>query len=91
MPYVIDKPSTELAGKRPKHTNLTGDRKAYVGGELWFFDSTTLLISGGSGRYPPLDEQQLASAVEVFRSFGYKVTSLGWDPEEGPKRHWEGT
>ena len=54
VPYVIDKPSTELAGKRPKHTNLTGDRKAYVGGELWFFDSTTLLISGGSGRYPPL-------------------------------------
>ncbi len=42
-----------------------------------------MYVSGGSGRYPPADARQLADAVDVFRSYGYKVTSLGWDIESG--------
>ena len=36
-----------------------------------------LCVSGGSGRYPPTDSIQLDCAVQVFRNFGYDVTSLG--------------
>ena len=63
----------------PKHSNLTGSGEAYLGGELWFTSASSLYVSGGSGRYPPLNAAQLEEAVEVFESFGYEVTSLGWD------------
>ena len=82
IPYIIEAPLPELAGKCPKHTNLTGDGEAYLGGELWFCGYSELFVSGGSGRYPPHDPDQLECAVDVFRSFGYCVTSLGWDPQE---------
>ena len=52
-------------------------------GEAWFSDSANLFLSGGSGRYPPLDERQLNDAVEVFGSYGYMVNSLGWDIQSG--------
>lgn len=66
-------------GSVPKHTNLTGGGQAYLGGELWFTSATSIYLSGGSGRYPPLDATQLEEATEVFRSFGYEALSLGWD------------
>ncbi len=43
----------------PKHTNLTGGGRAYLGGELWFTNNSEVYVSGGSGRYPPSDERQL--------------------------------
>lgn len=90
VPYILEAPHAELDHEHPKHTNLTGDTKAYVGGELWFRTSTRLFVSGGSGRYPPCSEEQLEAAVGIFRWFNYEATSLGWDPAYGPKRHWEG-
>ncbi len=89
VPYILEAPHAALNDERPKHTNLTGDTEAYVGGELWFRTDMELFVSGGSGRYPPYSEKQLEAAVEVFRRFDYEVTSLGWDPAYGPKRHWE--
>lgn len=90
VPYILEAPLGELAGECPKHTNLTGGGKAYVGGELWFATDSQLFVSGGSGRYQPLNEEQLEEAVDVFRSFNFEVKSLGFDPEYGFKRHWEG-
>jgi hypothetical protein len=89
VPYIIDAETTVLEGQRPKHTNLTGDGEAYVGGELWFKTGSFLYVSGASGRYRPISEQQLKDAVKVFEAFGYEVQSLGWDEESGPKRYLE--
>ena len=86
IPYLIESPMEILAGYDPKHTNLTGGQPAYIGGELWFSDTSHMFVSGGSGRFPPLDEEQLAAAITVFSSFKYKVTSLGWDDEHGARR-----
>ncbi len=89
VPYIIEEGLQELEWQPPKHTNLTGDKEAYVGGELWFRNKSSLYVSGGSGRYPPLSETQLEDAVEVFEAFGYAVKSLGWDQETGARRYLE--
>ena len=79
IPYIRESPIQAICNALPKHTNLTGGGKAYLGGELWFKSCTYLYVSGGSGRYPPIDGDQLDCAVQVFRDFCYDVTSLGWD------------
>ena len=77
IPYVIERP---IDGRPvPKHTNLTGGAAAYIGGQIWFSSGTDLFLSGGSGRYPPRNEIELCDAAGVFESYGYMVTSLGWD------------
>ena len=78
IPYIIERPLSIVAGD-PKHTNLTGGRAAYMGGELWFSSNFDIFVSGGSGRYPPNCSRQLEDAVKVFESYQYRVTSLGWD------------
>lgn len=89
VPYIIEAAIEELGWDPPKHTNLTGDGKAYVGGELWFRDASFLFVSGGSGRYPPCSEGQLHDVIGVFNAFGYEVRSLGWKQQSGPIRHLE--
>lgn len=79
IPYIIERGLATLNGSLPKHTNLTGGGDAYIGGEMWFGSSICIFVSGGSGRYPPLCEGHLHDAVGVFESYGYQVTSLGWD------------
>ena len=88
IPYVLEAYIVRIGCAVPKHTNLTGGGDAYLGGEMWFKSNTTLCISGGSGRYPPKSAAQLEEAVNVFKSFGYRVDSLGWDEEEGRARRW---
>ena len=91
VPYTIERPLAAIEGNEPKHTNLTGGKQAYVGGEMWFASGEALYLSGGSGRYPPTDARQLKETVQVFESLGYKVRSLGWDQDAGRAlRHWEG-
>ena len=87
VPYILEFRIARI-GAMPKHTNLTGGNKAYLGGEMWFESNTALCISGGSGRYPPQNAAQLEDAVKVFESFGYSVASLGWDKEQGRARRW---
>lgn len=89
VPYIIEADLQQLEWQLPKHTNLTGDGEAYVGGELWFRNGSFLYVSGGSGRYPPLSERQLEDAVGVFEAFSYEVRSLGWHEQSGPLRHLE--
>ena len=86
IPYIIESPVAALGSELPKHTNLTGGNDAYLGGEMWFASSMALYVSGGSGRYPPVDGNQLEEAVRVFDAFGYHVISLGWDQSTGRPR-----
>lgn len=79
IPYLIESRMDILDRHLPKHTNLTGGKSAYIGGELWFSDANSIFVSGGSGRFPPLNEQQLDAAIGVFSSFKYTVKSLGWN------------
>ena len=90
IPYIIEAPIPAICCALPKHTNLTGGKEAYLGGEMWFTSNAALYVSGGSGRYPPADRSQLEEAARVFQSFGYAVTLLGWDGEIGvAKRYLE--
>ena len=79
VPYIAERRISALDGNLPKHTNLTGGSEAYVGGEMWFASPDSIYLSGGSGRYHPVSDAQLEDAVRVFESFGYAVTSLGWN------------
>lgn len=91
IPFVIERRLAYLNDSLPKHTNLTGGGCAYVAGEVWFKDSVHIFVSGGSGRYPPLCEGHLNDAVGVFESYGYQVTSLGWDTNnQQPNRVYRG-
>ena len=90
IPYIMECGIRVLGGNPPKHTNLSGGAQAYIGGQIWFESPAALWASGGSGRYPPIDSRQLELAVGVFRHYGYRVRSLGWDDATGePKRYWE--
>jgi len=85
IPYILEQPA-ERIGQSPKHTNLA--MRAHAGGELWFRDSKSITISGGSGRFPPRSAEELELIAEVFRSYEYKTQSLGWDAEtQTPLRH----
>lgn len=55
------------------HSNLTGGKRAYQGGELWFLDDGTVVINYRSGRYgADIDnEQQKAAVIQYFQSVGY--------------------
>ncbi len=88
IPYIREAPISSIAGKKPKHTNITGGGPAYLGGELWFESDSRLWVSGGSGRYSPIDGVQLDCAVQVFRDFRYDVTSLGWDEGIGKAKRY---
>ena len=91
IPFIKEMHIVALNNEFPKHTNLTGGGSAYAGGELWFETEESLFVSGGSGRYEPIDAEQLEEAVSVFAAYGYTVTSLGWDNSiSGPRRIlWE--
>ena len=47
IPYIIEQPLPDIDNGLPKHTNLTGGEGAYLGGELWFTDNSSLFLSGG--------------------------------------------
>lgn len=66
-----------------KHTNLTGGGSASSGGELWVdaVANDLLYVNGGSGRYGPQSAAELDDAVHVFRGFGFRVESAGWDED----------
>jgi hypothetical protein len=76
---------------RISRTNLTGGGDAHSGGEMWFPDKATIILNGGSGRYPPRSPQELADIVVAFRACGWRAASMGWDTEtNGPSRVMRG-
>ena len=74
IPFILECGQSTPAGHVPKHSNLTGGMPASMGGELWFETRCSLFLSGGSGRYPPRNEQQLADAATMFEDYGYGIT-----------------
>lgn len=85
IPYVAQKApiSPSLQSGEVKHTNLTGGEPACCGGEVWSdpADGNLLYVNGCSGRYGPESPEQMTAAEDVFRSFGYRVVSFGWDSD----------
>lgn len=80
-PMILEKSEAVefLESKRATHTNLTGCKKAYCGGEIWFQAKSDIYISGASGRYPPRDDQELKDICAALTRLDYNVKSLGWD------------
>ncbi len=66
-----------------KHTNLTGGRDAFGGGEMFELGNGILLLNGDSGRYRIRSEVALWSIFLAFVESGYGVWGLGWDHEGG--------
>jgi hypothetical protein len=68
-----------LSSGMAKHTNLTGGASACCGGEIWTdaVDRDRLYVNGGSGRYRPRTPAELADAVQVFETLGFRVDSAG--------------
>jgi hypothetical protein len=94
LPYILEEAPVKdvLESRRVTHTNLSGGNDAHCGGELWFRDGESFVLSGGSGRYPPRNRVELDSIVKAFRTYGYRVASLGWDDEiDGPVRFLRAT
>jgi hypothetical protein len=90
--YILEAPLGELNHNPPKHSNLTGGGKAYIGGEMWFKTHSSMWIIGKSGRYPARNKVEWEDAVGVFKSFGYMTISPGWDKETGyPSGAWRGS
>ncbi len=90
---IVEKlPGLASRDGRISHTNLTGGSEAYSGGEMWFPDKATIILNGGSGRYPPQSPEELADIVEAFRACGWRIASMGWDDEtNAPARLMRGT
>ena len=89
FPVALENPTHVITLKRGRltHTNLTGGVNAHTAGELWFCDSRTIIINGGSSRYTPRSQDELLSVSQTIKSAarvaGYDVlvASLGWDDE----------
>ena len=74
-----------------KHTNLTGGKAAFSGGELLFLDAETVVVNGCSGRYGPRTEAELHQAVRAFAESGFGVWSMGFDEETNRPARFLGT
>jgi hypothetical protein len=75
------RPGVHLDRGRLSHTNLTGGANAHCGGELWFINDSSIVLNGGSGRYPPRSSAELAKVANAFKAAGYRTASMGWNTE----------
>ncbi len=64
-----------------KHSNLTGGKSAFVGGELVFLDEKTVAITGSSGRYRLRGLSEMTAIERAFLESGYNVWSMGYNKE----------
>lgn len=55
------------------HSNITGGKKAYQGGELWFLRDNSVVINFYSGRYGAENKIQERAVVDYFHSVGYET------------------
>lgn len=83
VPIATEQPKEGVSLSRGylSHTNLTGGMVAHCGGELWFTDDSSVIINGGSGRYPPRGEAELREIASSFKTAGYRTASMGWNEE----------
>jgi hypothetical protein len=83
VPIAMEQPQAGVTLSRGclSHTNLTGGTTAHCGGELWFADDSSVIINGGSGRYPPREAAELQKIATSFKAAGYRTASMGWNDE----------
>jgi hypothetical protein len=82
VPYALELlPGVAFVRGRLSHTNLTAGAHAHIAGELWFVEPSSIVLNGGSGRYPPRSPHELEAAALSFKVCGFRVASMGWDPE----------
>lgn len=74
-----------------KHTNLTGGKPAFSGGELVFLDAVTIVVNGCSGRYGPRSKSEMQDVARAFAESGYAVWSMGFDDETNRPARFVGT
>jgi len=74
--------SKKLCLKKIKHTNITGGRRAFSGGEVWFIAPQTVVVNGSSGRYGPRSKKELDDIVNIFIKSGWQIKSVGWDEDQ---------
>ncbi|NEV77829.1 hypothetical protein DYI24_12340 [Rhodopseudomonas sp. BR0C11] len=74
-----------------KHSNLTGGKPAFCGGELLQIDERTVVVNGRSGRYGPKTAGELDNIAGCFRASGYDVWNMGYDEEAGYPRPFVGS
>lgn len=83
VPIAVEEPGKGTPVDRGylSHTNLTGGASAYCGGELWFIDDSTVILNGGSSRYPPREAAELEGVAFGFKAAGYRTATMGWNSE----------
>ncbi|WP_274648985.1 hypothetical protein [Paenibacillus humicola] len=94
VPLILENGETgqKLTRNSVSHTNLTGGKDAYCGGEVWFDGSSNVIwISGGSSRYRARNKDELDKIAEWFSNCNYEVVNFGWDEDiDGPVRLFRG-
>lgn len=58
------------------HTNITGQRKAFQGGELWFGTDNIIYLNNQSGRSKAITIAQQQAVLAYFRRPGFSVVQL---------------
>ncbi len=58
------------------HSNLTGGKRAYQGGELWFIEGDVIVINFYSGRYGAENKTQEDAVLLYFQSVGYQTVLI---------------
>ena len=58
------------------HTNITGGKPAFQGGELWFGIDNVLYINFKSGRYGAITPEHELAVLDYFRSLSFDVAEV---------------
>jgi hypothetical protein len=91
VPFALET-NADFENGRVTHTNLTSGEPAHSGGEMWIIDSASMVVNGGSGRYPPRSPEELEAVTLAFKACGFRVASMGWDEGvDRPARFVRGT
>lgn len=58
------------------HTNITGQRKALQGGELWFGADDRIYLNNQSGRFKAVTIIQRQAILDYFSRLGFSIVQL---------------
>ena len=85
VPHALENGENRAVLKRGylAHTNLTEGDPAHCGGEMWFSDTHTVVLNGGSGRYPPRSQAELDEVAQAFKACGFRVAHMVYDLGQG--------
>ena len=74
-----------LSKKIAKHTNLTGGKTAFIGGQIKVSNNNTIAMDFASGRYGPKSKNEFDFWYEkiniIFKNIGYNISIEDWDDD----------